>query len=280
MRMRLHLYLKVIIFCRDCRLGRIIILKKITFINESGGVGKTSCCFNTAWELALRGKKVLVIDMDGQKANISYFCGLEENGREYEERMTVYNVICMGTPAEDAIVSVSNNLSLMPANYFMATLPENARMKRFKDALDSVSENFDYAFIDVNPSPTRAHALALGVSDYAVVPILPDVKSIVGLYGVAESINDIRDEVNPSLKVLGVLINRNTNRSNVSKSSKGVASEFAKAMDTALFDSSIRESVRLQEVVKVHKGVTEYAPQEKVSADFRAFADELIRKAV
>ena len=253
-------------------------MKKITFINESGGVGKTSCCFNAAWELSRRGRKVLIVDMDGQKANISYFCGLEENGNDYEERITIYNVICMGTPAENSIVDITDNLSLIPANYFMATLPENARMKRFKDALDSISGRYDYAFIDVNPSPTRAHAL--GVSDYAVVPILPDVKSIVGLYGVAESINDIRDEVNPGLKVMGVLINRNTSRSNVSKSSKGVAAEFANAMDTTVFDSSIRESVRLQEVVKAHTGVTEYAPNEKVSTDFRDFCDELERKAV
>ena len=51
----------------------------ITFINEKGGVGKSSVCFNTAWELANQGKNILIIDLDGQKANISFFTGVEKD---------------------------------------------------------------------------------------------------------------------------------------------------------------------------------------------------------
>ena len=51
---------------------------RIVFINEKGGVGKTSACFNASWELAKRGKKVLMVDMDGQRANLSFFCGIDK----------------------------------------------------------------------------------------------------------------------------------------------------------------------------------------------------------
>lgn len=57
--------------------GKHIKMKIITFINEKGGVGKTSACFNTAWELSNRGKKILMIDIDGQKANLTFFTGIE-----------------------------------------------------------------------------------------------------------------------------------------------------------------------------------------------------------
>ena len=146
--------------------------KIITFINEKGGVGKTSVCFNIAWELSCRAKKILMIDMDGQKANLTFFAGVsagadtggsgtrvsnndQSDGRNYEqvndrsrdennshdkpqEISTMSDVFKREVDIKSTIMPVKENLDIVPADSGVANLDMSAKVSKFRKAVESI----------------------------------------------------------------------------------------------------------------------------------------------
>jgi len=248
-------------------------MKTITFINEKGGIGKTSCCFNIAWELSKRGNRVLMIDLDGQRANLTFFSGIEKTN----QLKTIYDVLIQKEKLKDTIIPLKENLSIAPANFYLSGLPQNAPVLPLMKELHSLQDEYDYVFIDVNPTPNRCHAISFAVSDYAVIPMLPDIASLEANLGIAESIEEIHLG-GSKLKVLGIVFNRNDNRTNLSKEVHGVAEEFAKTLDTTVFDVKIRQAVALSENVYEHIGITDYAPKSNAAKDYIELTDEFLRR--
>lgn len=248
--------------------------KIITFINEKGGIGKTSTCFNVAWELA-KTKKVLMVDMDGQRANLTYFCGVKKP----DDLITIADVLKKGKSTKEAIKEVKKNLYLVPATVDVADISQTVKAKKMKDALKEVAEDYDYIFIDVSPSPDWRHYLSLAACDYALVIMLPDMTSLESDNGILESIDEVKETSNPNLKVLGIVFNRNEERSNMSKQVKGLAEKFASKMDTKVFKSKIRNAVALGEVAYVHEGITDYDRKSAVADDVRTLTKELVKES-
>lgn len=249
--------------------------KIITFINEKGGVGKTSACFNSAWELSKRGKKVLMIDMDGQKANLTFFTGADQ---EIEDMQTMADVFKKDISIKTLIHTVKDNLDLIPANADMANIGMEAKVVKFRKAIAEISESYDYIFIDVNPAPGWSHYLSLSVSDYALIVMLPDIASLEGNKGILETIEEIQGTNNPGLKILGFLFNKNNNRTVLAKQVFDAAEGMAEEYQTKLFDIKIRNAVVLSENLITHEGVTDYAPTSSAADDIRDLADELERE--
>ena len=247
----------------------------ITFINEKGGVGKTSACFNCAWELSRRGRRILMIDMDGQKANLTFFSGADADG---EDMKTMADVFKGDISIGDTIRTVKENLDIIPADSSMSNLGMEAKVVKFRKSLSEISEGYDYIFIDVNPAPGWSHYLSLSVSDHAVVVMLPDIASLEGNKGILETIEEIKGTTNPSLNILGFLFNKNNNRTVLAKQVTDAAENMAAAAGSSVFDTKIRNTVTLSENVIAHTGVTEYAPASPAADDFTAFADELERR--
>ena len=243
---------------------------KIAFINEKGGIGKSSSCFNTAWALSEK-KKILMIDIDGQRANLTFFCGIKKT----DDMDTIFNVLQTGTDIKDVIVPVKKNLDLIPANVNVSDLNQSAKITKLKHAIEEVSDKYDYIFIDVNPTPNWSHVLALSVSDFAVIPMLPDIASLEANKGIAESIEEIQNTTNSNLKVLGLLFNKNTNRTNLSHEVNDIAEKMAKSLNSKVFQTKIRVAVALSENINEHVGITEYAPSSPAAKDFRDFVKEL-----
>lgn len=236
--------------------------KIITFITEKGGVGKSSCCFNISWELSKK-KKILVIDMDGQRANITYFFGADKgNGM-----MTMYDVLLKETPIKNVIISINPNLDLIKANNEVSNIPSTAKISRFRNALNEVKNDYDYIFIDVNPTPTWTHALVLSVSDFVLIPMLPDMASLEANKGIAESIIEVRDNMNSNLKVLGIVFNKYDARTNLSKAVTEASKEMAKLLNSKVFDNKIRNAVVLAENIYDHIGITDYAKKSQATID-------------
>lgn len=100
----------------------------ITFINEKGGVGKTSVCFNIAWEFSKRGHKILMIDMDGQKANLSFFAGVDKDS----EISTMLDVFKKNIEIKSAIKNLKENLDIVPADSSVANLDMSAKVSKFR----------------------------------------------------------------------------------------------------------------------------------------------------
>lgn len=244
--------------------------KVITFINEKGGIGKTSCCFNLAWAMSDK-KKILMIDLDGQRANLTYFCGIKKP----DDLMTMFDVLCKGKEIRTVIKTVKDNLFIVPATVDVSNMGQAAKVSLMKKIVRDISLEYDYVFIDVSPSPNWGQFLALSCSDFAIVPMLPDMTSLEADNGIIETVEEIKEGSNPHLEVLGLLFNRNDNRTNLSKQVKMMAQKMAEKLNTKVFDTKIRNAVSMGENVYYHIGVTEYDPKSAVAKDILTLAEEI-----
>lgn len=246
-------------------------MKSIAFVNEKGGIGKTSICFNTGWELAKR-HRVLLIDLDGQNANLSYFCNIKKT----DEMLTIEDVLVREKNPKSAIQNVKENLDIIAANTEVAYLTNTAKISRMKKMMEALAEDYDYILVDVNPSPGIHHVLAMSSVKGIVIPTLPDVTSLEALTGIADSVEEIRETLNPNLKVLGIVFNRNERQSNLAKQVEEIATSIAvKKFNSKIFNARIRNSVRAGENVAAHIGITDYDPKSTVAQDYLEFISEL-----
>ncbi len=244
--------------------------KIITVICEKGGTGKSSICFNTAWELA-KENKVLIVDLDGQRANVTFFCGVHKT----EDMTTMMEVLQGGKDIRSAIVNVKPGLDIVPATISTANISQTAKISRFKKELESIASEYDYIFIDVNPSPNWCHVLALAAAQYCVIVMLPDIASLEAVAGIIESVDEVKDTINPNLKVAGFAFNKYDPRTNLSKAVTEAANEMASHFGSMVFHTPIRSAVVLSECLYERKGITDYAPASKAADDYRSFAEEL-----
>lgn len=248
--------------------------KTITVMNEKGGIGKTTVCYNAAWELA-KTKKVLIIDMDGQRANLTFFSGIKKP----MDLVTIADVLKKGVPMKDAIQPLKENLDIVPATVDVSDISQNVKAKRMKEIVKEVENDYDYIFIDVSPSPDWRHYISLSASDYVIVVMLPDVASLESDNGIVETLEEVKETSNPNLKVLGIVFNRNEERTNMGKQVKETTEAFAKKMDTKIFKSKIRNAVAMGEVPAAHIGITDYDKNSSVAQDVRDFVKELQKEA-
>lgn len=250
--------------------------KVITYINEKGGVGKTSVCFNLAWEFASHGKKILMIDMDGQKANLTFFSGIQKP----DGMKTIIDVLKSSTSLENAAIPVKEGLDLIPATIAVAELGMDAKISKLRSELKVVNDRYDYIFIDVSPAPGWGHYLSLSVSDYAVVIMLPDIASLEGNAGILESIAEIQETTNTKLQIAGILFNRSNDRTNLGRQVQEVAERMAAGAGTRIFSTKIPQAISLSECVAAHIGITEYDSGSRAAEAIKAFANELEREVV
>lgn len=244
----------------------------IAYINEKGGVGKSSVCFNVAWCFAERGKKVLMIDLDGQRANLTYICGIEKK----PGLLTMFDVLTTGVDVKRSVLVVEDNLHIIPATVDVAALDRNNnRLEDMQKAIDSLRPYYDMIFIDVSPTPNRGHALALAAADGVIIPMLPDITSLEANMGVIESIRLAKKETNPKLRVMGVVLNKYTLRTLLSTKVTATANKMASALGSKVFKTKIRQGVAMSENVGQHIGVTAYAPKSKCSDDIKNLCDEI-----
>jgi chromosome partitioning protein len=251
--------------------GEYILSKIITFINEKGGVGKSSVCFNSAWEISSRGKKVLLIDLDGQKANLSFFAGIDK-----DNIISMAEVFKLNTDISSAIVNVKINLDIIPANSSLASLDMSAKVSKFRNALKQIQDNYDFIFIDVNPAPGWSHYLSLSVTDLALIIMLPDIASLEATKGILDTIDEIQQTNNPKLKILGFLFNKYNSRAILSEQVLQTTKDIASQLNTHVFMHNIRQSVTLCENILAHKGITEYAPKSRPSILYSRFINEFL----
>ncbi len=244
--------------------------KIISVINEKGGVGKSSIIFNCGWELAKK-YKILFIDLDGQRANLSWFAGIEDR----EDRPTMLNVMAGRKEITECIVSIKENLDIVPANSSVIAMSQIGSARKMKSAMKKIKDLYDYIFIDVNPDPTLVHTLALTSADYLIIPMLPDVASLEGNKGIAEDVLDVQEVGNPNLKVLGILFNKNSDRTLLSRQVSEIAEEMADQLETTVFNTKIRNAVSLSECPSFHEGITDYASTSAAADDIRNLCKEI-----
>ena len=200
----------------------------ITFSCEKGGNAKSMCTFQVAGELS-KDSKVLVIDLDSQKANVSNYFGLSVT----PSTGTICDYYRKDTPAKDLIVHIpmdgfSSGIDIIPANQDLTWIDASYKPLKMKKLIKEMKSLYDFILLDAGPKGDWNQVLALSGADWCIVPLLMDQASITGAEAMKESVEEMQSGVNRSLKVMGFLFNRYEARTRLSKSVIESAKALAK----------------------------------------------------
>ena len=248
--------------------------KVVSFSNQKGGVGKTTSCVNISAQIANKGKKVLMIDMDPQ-GNATSGLGIQKS----KVKNTIYDVIIGKCDISDAIIKTRfKNLSVVPANIELAgaeielqELDENLNFTEI--ALDSIKEDYDYIFIDCPPSLGMLTVKALSVSDGVVIPMQCEFYSLEGMSQLLNTVKRIKTLYNPTLQVVGILLTMYNGRLTLTGH---VVAELKKYYADKLFKVPISRTVRISEAPGYGEPICYHDPYGKGSLEYAAVAKELM----
>ena len=251
--------------------------KVVSFSNQKGGVGKTTSCVNISAQIANKGKKVLMIDMDPQ-GNATSGLGISKS----KIKNTVYDVIIGKADIKDTIIKSNfKNLWVVPATIDLAGAElelydiEDEQLKFTELALDSIKDEFDYIFIDCPPSLGMLTVKALTVSDGVVIPMQCEFYSLEGMSQLLNTIKRIRAAYNPNLQVVGILLTMYNGRLTLTNQ---VVSELKKYYADKLFRVPISRTVRISEAPGYGEPICYHDPYGKGSLEYAAVAKELLMR--
>lgn len=248
--------------------------KIVSFSNQKGGVGKTTSCVNISAQIANKGKKVLMIDMDPQ-GNATSGLGLQKS----KIKNTIYDVIIGRCNISEAIIKTKfKNLSVIPANIALAgaeiELQElNEELKFIELGLESIKDDYDYIFIDCPPSLGMLTIKALSVSDGVVIPMQCEFYSLEGMSQLLNTVKKIKSLYNPELQLVGILLTMYNGRLTLTGQ---VVAELKKYYADKLFKVPISRTVRISEAPGYGEPICYHDPYGKGSLEYAAVAKELM----
>lgn len=250
--------------------------KVIAFSNQKGGIGKTTSAVNLAACVALKGKKVLLIDLDPQ-GNATTGVGIHKKN----DSKTSYDLLIGSCEPQDAIVQTKfDNLSVIPTNIALAgaeyelTSEEN-RTQILANKLKDIEDDYDYIFIDCPPSLGLLTLNALTAADGIVIPMVCEFYALEGLSQLMMTIRKVKKHYNPSLEIVGILITMYDKRLNLTAQ---VKAELEKYYADKLFKTTVVRNVKLSEAPSYGEPIIYYDKNSKGSVAYTALADELMER--
>ena len=224
--------------------------KIISIINQKGGVGKTTTVINLAAGLSMKGKKILVIDLDPQ-GNATTGLGLSNT---VSSDSTIYSVLNGNKKITEVIQQTSfENLNLVTSNVDLSgleveTAGDSRRAFKLKDELTSILNDsrasYDYILIDCPPSLSLLTIMALVASDALVVPLQTEFFALEGLTQLMKTIERIKNNLNPDLSIRGILLTMYDRRNKLSGEVEKEARNYFKEK---VYQSVVPRNVRLSE---------------------------------
>lgn len=243
----------------------------IAVVNQKGGVGKTTTTVNLSAALHELGKRVLLCDFDPQ-ANATSGMGVDKNTAS----PNVYDVLINEADPAKAVVHTKygdvlpSNKALAGAGIEMIAL-EN-REKRLKMALDALSDQYDYIFIDCPPSLELLTVNALCAAGSLLVPVQCEYYALEGLSDLLSTVRLVKRGLNPKLALEGVLLTMFDSRTNLSLQ---VAEQVKRHFPGQVYATVIPRNVRLSEAPSHGKPITAYDPYSRGTEAYRALAKEM-----
>lgn len=248
----------------------------IAITNQKGGVGKTTTAVNLCFSLAKSGKKVLLIDFDPQGNATSGF-GIDKQSLS----SSMVDVINDNLPLVSAIKDTKyKNLYIAPtvaqlANAEVELAQADKRFVRLKNAIDSVSGDYDIVIIDCPPSLSLLTVNSLIAARFVILPVQAEFYALEGLGQLLETMKLIKKASNPQLELLGVLTTMMDSRTTLSSQ---VHDEIKKHFPGKVFETTIPRNIRLAEAPSHGVPVGAYDKFSKGSRAYKALAKEVLKR--
>lgn len=254
--------------------------KVIALTNQKGGVGKTTTAVNLGVCLSKQGKKVLLVDADAQ-ANLTMSLGYPRPDDLPISLATIMQDIIDDKPfdVQKGILHHSEGVDLLPSNIELSGLEVRlinaiSRERVLTTCINEVKKNYDYVLIDCMPSLGMLTINALAAADSVVIPTQPHYLSAKGLELLLRSVSKVRRQINPHLRIDGILMTMVMPRTNISKEVTALV-RSAYGQNIKVFDAQIPHSIRAVEATAEGKSIFAYDKGGKVAAAYEQFGKEV-----
>jgi chromosome partitioning protein len=248
--------------------------KVVAIANQKGGVGKTTTAINLGASLAMKGKRVLIIDLDPQ-GNASTGLGVD---RQHRGR-SAYDLILGDAPAVDLAAETDvDGLWIVPSSMDLSSadtelMTSARRVMHLKNALAFRAAPYDQILLDCPPSLNLLTINAFVAAQAVLVPLQAEFFALEGLSQLLLTIREIRSSANPDLRIEGVLLTMFDRRNNLCQQ---VEEDARKTLGSLVFDTKIPRNVRLSEAPSYAMPVTNYDPASRGAIAYRALASEYL----
>ena len=249
--------------------------KVLAIANQIGGVGKTTTSVNLAASLTVTRKNVLLIDLDPQ-GNATTGSGIDKASLS----LSIYDLLSKNESIEEVLLRPEAGYDLLPANGDLVAsevelMAGDDREARLRSIVDVVRSNYDFIVIDCPPSLNMLTINALVAADGVVIPMQCEYYALEGLSALMDTISAIRDRLNPSLKIEGILRTMYDPRSKLTSEVNGQLFNY---FGDAVYRTVVPRNVRLAEAPSYGKPVIKYDKQSRGAIAYLALAGELLRR--
>lgn len=243
----------------------------ISIALQKGGVGKSTTAQALASTLGFKGYKTLLIDFDSQ-ANVTYSSDVTD------PEWTITSVLSGRCKIEDALLKCKY-YDLLAADIYLVNVEstDGVEPTMLRNTIAPIQDNYDFIVIDTPPSLGNLSYNALTASDYIIIPMEPRPYALQGLDSFNDTIIAIREQHNPNLKVLGILLIKYNNRTVLNRNIAAMINNYAHEMDTCVFNTTIRDSVVVGEAQIMRQPLIDYAKNSKPNIDYKGFTTEILQ---
>ncbi len=256
-------------------------MKIIALANQKGGVGKSTTTINLGAGLAKSGKKVLLIDADPQ-GNLTTMLGIHQPDELSATLAANLEKIILDKPLEkdEGILHCEEGMDLLPSNIELSATEVNlvntmSRETILKTYLNEIKAGYDYILIDCMPSLGMLTLNALTAADSVIIPVQSHYLSAKGLEHLLKTIKKIQRQLNPNLRIDGILLTMTQNRTNFSKVTASLLKDTYGG-NIRIFRSEVPFSIKGAEMSAYGKSIFSFEPKGRVAAAYENFTKEVI----